>query len=100
MPVVIGGGRIRDDDKGGVLYLSHTDGSDYASWPFHVDGEDSQMPGENVWTWQNPEQADSPFEVTLKPSLKYDGDMGAHFHIFIQNGEIQHCGDCKCGCNA
>ena len=98
MTVQINGGRIRDDGTGGVLYLGHSDGSDYASWPFHINGEDSNMPGENVWDWENPNEADGPHDVTLSPSLKYEGGIGPNFHIFIRNGEIEHCGDCRCGC--
>lgn len=100
MTVYIAGGRIRDDNTGGVLYLAHEDGSDYASWPFHVNGEGGNMPGPNVWVWENPEEATRPHEVTLSPSLKYEGGIGPNFHIFIKNGEIEHCGDCKCGCKS
>lgn len=98
MTVEIHGGRMRDDGKGGVLYLVNSDGSDYAAWPFHIDGEDSDMAGENVWTWENPEVT-SYRNVTLSPSLKYEGGIGPNFHIYIREGEIEHLGDCACGCS-
>lgn len=88
---------VRDDRTGGFLHITEPDtDSDYASWPFHVDGEGDDMPGENVWVWENPDE--STDELTLSPSLRYEGGIGPHFHIFIKGGEIEHCGDCECGC--
>jgi len=89
--------RIRDDRTGGTIIIKDPQtNSDYARWTFHVDGEDSNMPGENVWKWENPNEDKS--NLTLSPSLKYEGGIGPHFHIFIRDGEIEHCGDCECGC--
>ena len=91
------GTSLTDDERGGTLILREPDsGSDYATWSFHVDGEDSNMPGPHVWEWENP---DEPIEdVTLSPSLRYQGGIGPDFHVFIKNGEVEHCGDCQCGC--
>lgn len=90
--------RVRDDGKGGTLILKEPEsGADYATWPFHVDGEDSNMPGENVWTWKNPDEPRR--NITLSPSLLYDGGIGPYFHLYIRDGEIEHLSDCECGCS-
>lgn len=48
------------------------------------------------WTWANPSE---PLEnVTFSPSLIHHVGDKQMFHIFIRGGEIEHCGDCECGC--
>lgn len=85
------------DGVGGWLVLHDPDkDEDYASWPFYAadyDGDRVDM----HWTWENP---DAPLEdITLSPSLVLEQDDPNTFHIFVRDGEIEHCGDCQCGCN-
>lgn len=83
-------------DHGHLVFVEPETDSDYASWPFHVDGEAGGLAYENVWTWDNPD--DALEDVTLSPSLKYEGGIGPSFHVFVRDGEIEHCSDCECGC--
>ncbi|MWG36573.1 hypothetical protein [Halomarina oriensis] len=72
---------------------------DYASWPFVADGQEADRrtaDGNTTWHWTNP---DEPLgDITLAPSLKLDWDEDG-FHIFVRDGEIEHCSDCACGCH-
>lgn len=87
---------IINEKRGSLILKEPETNSDYASWEFHVDGDDADLPYPNVWTWENP---DDPIEdVTLSPSLQYRGGIGPDFHVFIKDGEIKHCRDCQCGC--
>lgn len=91
---------INREDGHGTLYLENDD-ADYAAWKFYEDSERVQefnSTGDTVsWQWENP--GCDVQDITLSPSLKYEGGIGPNFHIFIRNGEIQHCGDCQCGCD-
>lgn len=74
----------------GMVTLEHEKSS--IAIPFSTEwpesGRDvSKPPNTAGWNWDGDE--DSP---TLSPSIDIDD-----IHIFIENGEIQHCRDCKCG---
>lgn len=89
---------LDDGEESGFLMLHNPeDDVDYASWPFHVTPSQHYMHGDgHVWEWRNPE--DDIENITLSPSLLLTWDDPNTFHIFVRNGEIQHCGDCQCGC--
>ncbi len=83
-----------DGDRGAlILYNDETD-THYGSWPFKTNPD---FAGEkHIWKWETP---DAPLEeITLSPSLRLDNEVLGPFHIFVRDGEIEHCGDCKCGC--
>lgn len=89
---------LNADGTGGFLRLTNPErDEDYASWPFHVRPDDHPLAGEtNVWEWDNP---DDPLDsISLSPSLKLTWDEPNTFHVFVDAGEIEHCGDCQCGC--
>lgn len=89
---------IGDGGRSGFLILDNPDREiSYASWPFHVNPDEHYLADEtHVWEWENP---DDPIEdITLSPSLKLEWDEPNTFHIFIRDGEVEHCGDCQCGC--
>lgn len=90
-----------DGGEGSLFLVNSATGDDYHHWPFYDDPERadefSATGDTNAWHWENPD--DDPQDITLSPSLKYDGGIGPNFHIFVRDGEIEHCGDCKCGCN-
>lgn len=89
---------INDDRTGGWLDLHNPDEDvTYGSFPIHEDGDESDhVAGRPIWKWENP---DDPVEdMTLHPSIKLDWEENG-FHIFVRDGEIDHCGDCGCGCN-
>lgn len=92
---------VDDDGEGGFLILKDPDkGMTYASWPFHVTPSQHYIHDSDVhvWKWENP---DEPIEdITLAPSLKLEWDDPNTFHIFIWDGEVEHCGDCQCGCQS
>jgi len=87
---------IRGDGKIVELNLEDTDkDNNYASWMGYAESYEGPKI-DTHWTWENP---DEPLEnVTLSPSLILKQDDPNTFHIFIKNGEIEHCGDCQCGC--
>lgn len=91
---------VSDDGLGGWLVLVNPEKEiDYASWPFSVPSERDQIPDANEWDWKNPD--DSLEDITLSPSLKLEWDDDKYpFHIFIRGGDVDHCGDCKCGCSS
>ena len=77
--------RIDNPDKDG--------GDSLGSFRGYADGGPSD---EVWWTWENPNE---PLEdVTFSPSIiLHFGDTQA-FHVFVRDGELDHCGDCQCGC--
>lgn len=92
------GGTGIDDEMSGFLMLKNDEREEsYASWPFHVNPAEHYLHGEaHVWEWKTP---DKPIEaITLDPSLKLEWDEPNTFHIFVRDGRVHHCGDCKCGC--
>lgn len=94
------GTALDSGEKSGFLILTNIEkGENYGSWPFHVTPEEHYIHGVDspVWKWQNPGE---PLEnITLSPSLKLEWDEPNTFHIFIRNGEVEHCSDCQCGCD-
>lgn len=101
MTVQIDWGRTYITEDSGVLYLTHSEtGDDYAAWQFFADqrkvNEYNSKWSSESWKWEN--QGCDLRDLTLSPSLKYEGGIGPNFHIFVRGGEIEHCGDCQCGC--
>lgn len=76
---------LRDDETG----ESHGSFRAYAPGA-RVPGPDDE---ETWWDWGNPNAKLE--DVTFSPSLRLPGE----FHIYVRNGEIEHCGDCPCGCS-
>lgn len=86
---------VGEGDRGFLNLQDEDKDEDYASWPFyskHYEG--SKM--EPHWTWENPDE--DLENITLSPSLILEWDDPNTFHIFIKNGEVEHCSDCQCGC--
>jgi len=88
--------RITNEEERVELILENPEKDEsYASWMAYSDKWEGNKI-DTFWTWENPEE---PIEdVTLSPSLKLNWDDPNTFHIFVKNGEIEHCGDCQCGC--
>lgn len=93
------GTEVDDGGESGFLILRNPERDEhYASWPFHVNPDAHHLSeATNVWKWENP--SDPIEDITLSPSLRLDNDSLGSFHIYIRDGEIEHCGDCQCGCS-
>ena len=89
---------LDDGERSGFLILRNPEREEnYASWPFHITPPEHYMnDGGHVWKWENP--GDPIEEITLSPSLLLEWDEPNTFHIYVRGGEIEHCGDCQCGC--
>ena len=88
------------DRDAGICWLHidnpDKDGGDFlGSFQGYADGGPSD---ETWWTWENP---DDPLEdVTFSPSIILHFGDTQMFHVFVRGGELDHCGDCNCGCQA
>lgn len=92
---------LDEGGESGFLMLHNPEKDEtYASWPFHVIPSEHYIHGPDapVWKWENPD--DPIADITLSPSLLLEWDDPNTFHIFIRDGEVEHCGDCQCGCQS
>lgn len=86
----------RNIGKATVYLIEPETDSDYHSFSAYTDAYDGNRVDPH-WTWENPD-ADL-LDITLSPSIAHWGSIGPDFHIYIRNGEIEHLGDCECGCD-
>ena len=86
------------DREAGICWL-HIDNPDKPGGDFlgaFQGYSDEGSPDETWWTWENP---DEPLEsVTFSPSIILHFGDTQMFHVFVRDGELDHCGDCECGC--
>lgn len=59
-------------------------------------GSEPQDSMSTWWTWENP--GEPLRDVTLSPSIILHFGDSQQFHIYLRGGEIEHLGDCQCGC--
>jgi len=94
------GSYVDEDDGRACVVLENPErGMKYGAFMAFADHEDVEEFNEEwepvAWDWKNP--GCDLRDVTFSPSIIVNWDE-QQFHIFIKEGEIEHCQNCNCGC--